>query len=329
MDGHELLGADLVTAYEHLLERRRQRRRRVRSSVIVVSGALALAGAAFGAARVFGWPAPDHVRADLAAVDQGLPADLRLNPDVSNARAVASTGEVTLYAASLKDGGYCTEIVTPGDRGRGAICTTAADVAERLIEVALPSDQASVTAPVVLGGRVNAAGAISLELDYGDGVKDQIPFGDDRFFVFSVPADHVASAHGAALALVARDQSGQVVATGSIPADWDANAVPDNTQPLYVGTRSDSSDFTKVYGIEGFVGATGAVSLELRYRDGENVTIPIADDRSYEYTVPADRVDDFFMKPQQLVVLDATGAEIATAYVAAVAYWRGHPGGRR
>src|SRR3954463_15449726 len=119
MYGPELLGTDLVVAYGRLIERRRQRRRRARGGLIGVVGALALAGTAFGAARVLGWPAPEHVRNDLSAVDQGLPADLRLSPDVSHARAVASTGDVTLYAASLKGGGYCTEIVTPGDRGRG------------------------------------------------------------------------------------------------------------------------------------------------------------------------------------------------------------------
>ena len=108
-------------------ERRRARRRALRVAAISGVTALVVAGAAFATATLLGWPAPDHVKKEIAAVDRGLPEDLRLNPDVEHASAVASSGSSTLYAASLKDGGHCTELVTPDDRGRGATCSTGSD----------------------------------------------------------------------------------------------------------------------------------------------------------------------------------------------------------
>ena len=107
-----------------------------------------------------------------------------------------------------------------------------------------------------------------------------------------------------------------------LPADWDGPAVPDEKAPIYVSTRSDESDFTKVYGLEGHVGAAGAKTLELDYSDGTQVNIPLKADGSYEYTVPSDR-EGGFMTPQTLVAKDAGGHVVATTTVAAVAYWRG------
>src|SRR5947207_2407655 len=149
----DALHNDLLAAYGGRLSRRR--RRRVIAAA-ASAGALALTGAGLGAAVLFGWPAPQHVKDEIAAVDRGLPADLRLNPDVEHARAVAATGTATLYAASLHDGGSCTEIVTAGERGRGATCATGAEGGSRPLDVVLPfDDQAGPDAPVVVGGRVN------------------------------------------------------------------------------------------------------------------------------------------------------------------------------
>ena len=145
-------------------------------------------GAALGTATLLGWPAPEHVKREIAAVDRGLPEDLRLNPDVEHASAVASNGSSTLYAAALKDGGRCTELVTPRDRGRGATCSTGADQVSRPIDVTVPSDDsAGDEAPVVLAGRLNAAQGAELAIAYEDGGSDAIPLGDDRYFVFDGP----------------------------------------------------------------------------------------------------------------------------------------------
>jgi len=321
MAATDALQHDLRTAYSRLLVRRAHRRRVATVSVLASVGALLLGAAALGAATLLGWPAPRHVQNDIAAVDRGLPADLRLNPDVEHARAVASTASATLYAASLRDGGSCTEIVTTGDRGRGATCATAADRARRAIELAAPSDEgAGIDSPVVLGGRINATGS-RLEAVYADGSTDDVELGEDRYFLFEVPAEHRRSVHASGLELVSRDGDGSIVGRASLPADWDDPAVPDEQAPLYVSTRSNDSDLTKVYGLEGHVSAPGAVSLELDYGDGTQATIPIGTDGSYDYAVPPDHIGDF-MKQRTLAALDKGGNVVASTTVAAVAYWR-------
>lgn len=319
----DALQQDLCGAYSRLLDRRRRRRRLVRMASLASVGALLLAGAGLGAGALLGWPAPEHVQKEIAAVDQGLPPDLRLNPDVVHARAVASTGKSTMYSATLRGGGHCTEIVTADSRGRGATCTTKSQYSSRAIEVTVPFDEeVSTTSPVVLAGRVNASGASTLELRYADEALDSIPFGEDQFFIFDVPPEHLEIAHSGELVLTARDARGSVVGQETIPADWDDPPAPDTEAPLYVSTRSDESDFTKVYGIEGHVGAPGAAGLELAFSDGERVSIPIQSDGSYEYALPPDRIDDF-MEPQTLRALDSDGEAVASTLVAAVAYWRG------
>src|SRR6184192_3143058 len=103
MTSTDALANDLQAAYGRFLQRAHRRRRLARVAAIASAAALGLAGAGFGAAALLGWPAPLHVQKDIAAVDRGLPPDLRLNPDVEHARAVAATATATLYAASLRD----------------------------------------------------------------------------------------------------------------------------------------------------------------------------------------------------------------------------------
>jgi hypothetical protein len=323
MAATDALQHDLRTAYSRLLVRRARRRRVAMVSALAGAGALLLGAAALGAATLLGWPAPRHVQNEIAAVDQGLPADLRLNPDVEHARAVASTASATLYAASLRDGGSCTEIVTASDRGRGATCATAVDRARRPIDLTAPFDDgAGPDAPVVLGGRINEQAGSSLEAVYADGSHDDVGLGEDRYFLFEIPAGHRRSVHASGLELIARNGDAAVVGRATLPADWDDAAVPDEQAPLYVSTRSDESDFTKVYGLEGHVNAPGAVKLKLEYGDGTRATIPIRPDESYEYAVPPDRIGDF-MQPLPLEALDKSGNVVASTTVAAVAYWRG------
>ena len=323
MSTADALQDDLRTAYARFLARRAGRRRMAAVTILGAAAALVVATAGIGAAKLLGRPAPERVKQEIAAVDRGMPADLRLNPDVERARAVASTPSATLYAASLRDGGSCTEIVTDGDRGRGATCATSAAQGAEAIELVAPSDEAPAPdAPIVIGGRLNADGGATLEAVYADGSTDAVELGKDRYFLFEVSAAQRASVHASGLELVARDRSGAVVGRGALPADWDDAAVPDERVPLFVSTRSDESDFTKVYGIEGHVGAAGAAKLQLDYGDGERVAIPIRPDGSYEYTVPRDRIDAF-MRPRMLVATDANDAVVASAPVAAVAYWRG------
>jgi hypothetical protein len=174
----------------------------------------------------------------------------------------------------------------------------------------------------VLGGRINDAAGSSLDAAYADGAHDEVALGEDRYFLFEVPSEHRRSVHASGLELVARDDDGSIVGRATLPADWDDPAVPDEQAPLFVSTRSDESDLTKVYGLEGHVSAPGAVRLELDYGDGTQATIPIGDHGDYEYAVPRDRIDDF-MKPLVLSAVDKSGDVVVSTTVAAVAYWRG------
>jgi hypothetical protein len=202
--------------------------------------------------------------------------------------------------------------VTAG-RPRGAICATA----EHPVEVTLPSDD-SATGPVTIGGRANVVSA-RVRIAYGAFAHD-VAFGLDRYFVFEVPADEVAAAHASEIVVSAVRADGSDAGDAVVPADWDAPAAPDDRQPLFVSTRSDESDFTKVYGLEGHVAVEAAVALELRYDDGERVPIALDAKGDFSYSVPPARVGSF-MRPQRLVALDARGKVVAEAPVAAVAYW--------
>jgi hypothetical protein len=318
------LEKDLTLGYAALLERRRRRARARHIALAVTATALAVTAAAAASIRLFGWPAPAHVKADIAAVDQGMPEDLRLRPDVERARAVAQSGDSTLFVADLKGGGHCYEIVTFGDRGRGATCRTAGDLMAQPLELTLPSDDSGLdTAPVTVGGRINLKNASRLRVRYGPaGATNQIPLGADGYFVFNVPEEHRADAHRSALFFSAANDKGVVLASATVPADWDGPAHADTEQPIFVNTRSDSNDFTKVYEISGHVNIDGAVELELSYRDGAQAKIPLQAHNDYSYVVPAGRIDDF-MVPQTLSARDRLGHVLAQASVAAVAYWHG------
>jgi len=300
-----------------------------RIRVLALAGAILLViGAAAGTAAILlGEPAPPAVKKDIAGVDLGFPADLRLNPDVANARSVAATGTSTLYFAELKDGGYCTELVTSGVP-RGAICHTAQELASLPLEVTIPfTNPVTGTSPVTIGGRVNSAGASSLEIRYGDGSSDSIVLEGDGFFVFEVPAVHLAIVHGSDFQLVAIARDGTEVAIADVPAIGEEPEGPiEDPAPITVDTISDASDFTKVLGVRGNVNAEGAVSLEFQYPDGTIVSVPIQEGGRYDFDIPAEREGDLFEAPGTLVARDAAGQELASAPVASVAFWRVYEG---
>jgi hypothetical protein len=258
-------------------------------------------------------------------VDQGIPPDLRYDPDVQNARLVARADGASLYAASLADGGYCSEIVAPASGAAGAICVPGVD--PEPIHVAVPfDDPVTLRSAFVVGGRVNVSGATSLGATFTDGSTRSITMGDDGFFVFAVASDHLAEAHRHGLTLVATDAAGTQIASAEIPpTDFSDPAAQDARQPIFVSTISTGDDLTKVLGVEGSVNVEGAATLELRYPDGDTVEIPMTANGRYRYDLPAQRRDDLFDVPGQLIARDGRGRELATAPVAAVAYWRSAP----
>ena len=145
--------ADLMPAARRLAARRRARRRTARIAA-AAAAALALGGtAAVAGFDILGSPAPPVVRHDLESVDRGMPRDLRLNPDVESARAVAATGDSVVYYAQLAGGGYCAELVTRGAPPRGAVCSTDAD-AEGLSVTVPFTDPVTDDSPVTVSGRV-------------------------------------------------------------------------------------------------------------------------------------------------------------------------------
>jgi hypothetical protein len=294
--------------------------------VLLLAAALVLAAAAGAAAgEILGRPAPATVQRDIANVDEGMPADLRLNPDVQDARLAAVAGEASLYSATLADGGYCFEIVTVAEGPRGAVCTPGPSVGSLPIEITVPfTDPITASSPIVVGGRVNVA-ASTLEARFADGATEPIALGTDGFYLFVVPAGELAGAHANGFELQARDATDLVTGSSSVPpSDTRSPRATDRLMPIFVSTISTHEDFTKVLGVEGRVNVEGATRLELRYPDMTTVRIPIDEQGRYHYLLPAGRQDDLGERPGSLTALDVNGDQVATAPVASVAYWQGH-----
>ena len=306
----------------------RQRRAVPRTlRAVAIAAALVLA-AALGAVagELVGSPAPASVKQDLAEVGQGLPADLRLNPDVESAVLAAYTENARLYYAGLDDGGYCFEIVTATEGARGAVCTPAAEARAQSIEITMPfTDPVTPRSPIEVAGRVNVA-ATSLEARFADGGRAPIQLSSSGFYLYEVPGAQVKSAHIDGFDLIAYDGAGASVATATAPpTDFRDPEAMDRQMPIFVSTISTHEDFTKVLGIEGSVNIDGARRLELRYPDGTTVRIPIRSDGTYHYDLPVDRVDDLASTPGELIAYDVHGDALARTPVASVAYW--HAGG--
>lgn len=294
------------------------RRARWIGGAAVVTVAIGSAAAASG---VLGDPAPEPIRAHLAAVDEGLPDDLRVNPDVEHAMAVASTATGVLYAADVIGGGYCYEVATEGVRPRGAVCVRPDRVGEQPIAISapIPSDP---TAALLVAGRINDAGIASVVARYPDGTSEDIEAGLDGYWMFEVgdAARQLALFDG--LEIVGLGADGTELAVVAVPplADDDPTGTAhDAEQPIFVSTISEGQDLTLVLGIEGSVNVEGASTLELQYPDGTTAAVPLAADGTYALMLPAERHSDFAAATGQLVARDATGAIIATAPVSSVA----------
>ncbi len=301
------------------------RAKRSRVQVLVLAAALLLAAAVGAVAgEILGTPAPESVRRDIANVDQGMPADLRSNPDVLSARLAAVSQDASLYVATLADGGYCFEIVTDPGTGRGAVCTPGSGTGGLPIEVTVPfNDPITARSPIVVGGRINVP-ASSLEARFADGATEPVTLGADHFYLFDVPQAELASGHADGFELIARDATGVVAASAQVPAsDTRRPQETDRLMPIFVSTISTNDDFTKVLGVEGRVNVGGATRLELNYPDGVTVRIPLEGDGRYHYLLPLGRQGALAEQPGTLTAYDANGAQVATASVASVAYWHG------
>lgn len=302
---------------------RRRRARVVASAVVVVAGGTATAFAT----GIIGGPAPDPVKQHLAGLDRGMPADLRYNPDLDHARAVAATPDGTLYLADTADGGYCIEVASGIDRPRGASCVTAADLATRPLDITAPIPD-SDSSPLLVAGRVNDSRITAVRATYRDGVTVDITPGLDHGWLLEVaPAQHdSALSHGVRISGIDRD--GQVVVTVRVPALRDDDPVGtahDNEQPIVVDTTSNGEDLTLVLAVHGRVNVAGVDRLELRWPDGTTTDIPVAGSGRYVLDIPTSRQNAFADRPGSLAAI-RDGQVVATAPVASVAYWRGRNG---
>jgi hypothetical protein len=318
----EAILADLRPAARRLAVTRRRRRRVARTAGMAAAVTGLLATAALGASAILGRPAPESVKRDLRAVDAGMPADLRRNPDVESAHSVAVAGGSTVYFAQLADGGYCAELVT-GKHPHGAVCSTAAQADKTPIGVTVPfTDPITDSSPVTVSGHVSVADARSIQLVYPDHAADEVPISPERFYVAEVPERHLAAVHRGGLLLIARGADGAALAQAVVPSD--AISPPSERQrpkdPIEVDTISDGRDLTRMLGVRGTIQIPGATRLRLRYPDGHSAAIPLQG-RAYRYDVPRAREGDFATAPGTIEAFDARGAKVGERKVASVAYW--------
>jgi hypothetical protein len=301
---------------------RSPRRRRIVwvGAAVAVAGALATGAAASG---LLGGPAPEPIRDDLAAVDRGLPEDLRANPDVEHAMAVASSANGVLYAADVRGGGYCYEIATDGDDPRGAVCVTTSQAGDRAIEVTSPIPS-TATEPLIVGGRINDARVERIVARYPNGTTVDVELGLSNFWLTEVPEVARDAALGGGLKVVGLGSDGQQVAIISVPPlrDEDPDGALDRHEPIAASTVSSNDDLTLVLGVSGSVNADGAVTVELHYPDGTVAPIALAADRTFRVDVPAERQRDFAEAWGQLIARDADGNVVATDSISSVAHMR-------
>jgi hypothetical protein len=298
----------------------RHGRRRTRR---VVGFGLALAvvgtGGAVAARALLGDPAPPSVQASLAAVDEGLPADLRLQPDVANARSVARDGDAVLYAADLPDGGSCTELAIAG-RPAGAICVRDSTTAP--IQASIPGTPEDTATHVVVGGRVDVA---------ADRLVAVLPDDQRRPIVLEPGGYFVLSLDGAGSAAARRSLTLEALRGDSVVASVDLSDAftPERprAEPISLELVSGDGDLTRVTRVYGTVTVTGTAAVRLVFPDGGTTEAAVGPDGGYDLTLPADRQADLADRPGRVVALDAAGHELASRAVAAVSWWRTHEGG--
>ena len=294
-------------------------RRRRRVVALTVAGVVVTSMGAAAAAGLLGRPAPERVKAHLAELDRGLPADLRADPNLDQVRAVAESRSATLFAADTADGGYCIEVVTGDDTPRGASCVSRARLASQRIEVTSPIVRDDE--PVILAGRVDIADRSALRVVHADGSSDDIAVTSDGYWIIELTGAHRQSALSAGVGLRAVGADGGSTAEITVPPLADSPPPEGAGSAIEVTTVSDGDDLTLVLGVEGRVRQPGVVAVELTYPDGTVASIPVGPDGGFSYTLPTGRQRDLADVPARLEARDGRGAVVAVARVASVAYW--------
>jgi hypothetical protein len=232
---------------------------------------------------------------------------VQANPDFANARSVAAIDGATLYATSTPDGGYCSELVV-ADSPRGVTCVPASRLAEQPVSVTVPL--VGDGEQVVMGGRMNAAGATVLMVVYADGSQQPASVGTDGYWIMAIEASHRDSALANGVLVRALDSGGATVAEVQVPPLADDGGAGALLAPISVNTISNGDDLTLVLGVDGRVQVPGVATLELVFPDGTTVPIALAPGGSYSYTFPVDAQDDLRSAPATLIARDAAGTEV-------------------
>lgn len=299
---------------------RRQRLvRRVRLAGIGGITVLAVTGGAIAADRLFGEPAPDAVKNDIAAVDNGLPARIHLNPHAGDAIAVAKTETAVLYSAPLDDGGYCMELVI-GSRENAATCVTAAQMPSLPLPVNISTaDPGTTTEAVTVGGRVNVGPADHLEIVIGHETR-VVAMGDDGFFAFDLSSTELTQARAVGLIVRAIDASGDLIAKNDLGIVFGESPAP--TQPIEFTYRSTQSDLSLVLGIDGKINDPTIGAVTLIYPDGREQDVRL-DHGEFHVRIPEDRQGDFAQVAGSLVATTPAGKVVARLPVASVSFYAG------
>ena len=298
----------------------RRHRHARRAAGFGLAVALVGTGGAVAARALLGEPAPPAVQASIGAVDDGMPADLQLRPDVTNARSVARDGDAVLYAADLPDGGVCTELAVAG-RPAGAVCVQGGRPLAP-IEASIPGTPEDRDTPVVIGGRLNvAADGATVVLDGQERLPVELAPGG--YFVIALDA---ARSQAARMALSIEALRGDAV-IASIDLTDAFTPEGGRLEPIGLEMVSGDGDLTKVVSVHGTVTVPGATAVRLLFPDGTTQEIGLRAGGEYELVLPVERQGDLAQRPGRVVAVDAAGRELASRIVASVSYWRAHEGG--
>lgn len=318
---------DLQPAAREQADRHRRRHQRRRAAIVAVLSTVAFAATAGASGSWLGWFAPSSVQNDLSNVDAGLPADLRYDPDVARARAVAHAGAVVLFAATTRDGGYCLDLLVDGaDRPGDATCTSPTDASRSAFSVQIPFADADADAPPrVLAGRVNERRVTRLAIELADGSERPIAL-SDGYFVAVLDQGDAEQAHRLPSTLVGRDGASELVAELSLPPTGDA---PVKQGPLEATTIPvDGGDLTRISGVQGTVNAPGAVRVRLDLPDGDTLVARLRADGDFRLSIPIRARPQLAAAPATLTALDARGRAVADTVVAAPSLYRARERGR-
>ena len=184
------------------------------------------------------------------------------------------------------------------------------------------TDPVKADSPVTVSGRVQLADAVSLELRYPDGATDRVRLGLGRFYVYDVPAEHLASVHAHGLLLVARDAAGHELASAVVPSDGVTPTKPSagTRDPLEAVTSVDDGDLASVLAVSGRA-PDGAATVELTPADGPTMRTTVRKG-AFRLTLDSAR-RGALRRPATLTARAADGRAIARRVVAAPSFWIG------